>query len=119
MLEWVERTHVDLVIPMTDVTMYLIALHKKEFIRYTKLTIPEFEAFEFVSDKWTLLKHAEQIGILVKDRVVADVAIANQAKHLWPDAFMILLVFLESFGFDSQHHSVALHRERLLIGDLA
>jgi predicted ATP-grasp superfamily ATP-dependent carboligase len=63
LVELVQRTQFDLVIPMTDVTTYLLSLHKKELEAHLTLPVPEFEVFNFVSNKGMLLKHAQEIGI--------------------------------------------------------
>lgn len=65
LLEFVRRTGIDIVIPITDVTTYLISQKKKELQPFTKLPIPEFEAFDFVSNKWAILQHAKEIGIAI------------------------------------------------------
>lgn len=63
LLNFVQQNRVDLVIPMTDVTTYLISQRKEKFQSYTLLPIPDFKNFDFISDKWCLLKHAQEIGI--------------------------------------------------------
>ena len=61
----VRRRHIDVLIPMTDVTTHLVALHKAELEGAVSLPIPDFGAFEFVSDKWKLLKRAQEMGIAI------------------------------------------------------
>lgn len=63
LLNYVSRFQVDLVIPLTDVTTHLVTRRKEEFLRHTRVCLPDFGAFEFVSDKWALLKHAQKIDI--------------------------------------------------------
>src|SRR5882724_11377237 len=67
LIEFLQKTHVDVLLPITDVTTYLIALHRGELERYVRLPIPQFETFDFVSDKWALLKHAKEIGIPIPE----------------------------------------------------
>jgi predicted ATP-grasp superfamily ATP-dependent carboligase len=61
----VRRRHIDMLIPITDVTTHIVALHKAGWEGEVKLPIPDFSAFDFVSDKWKLLKHAQEIGIAI------------------------------------------------------
>jgi hypothetical protein len=43
------------------------------------------------------------------DTVVADVALFDPLENLWPTVGMKLFVLGNLFGFDSDHHSHALH----------
>ena len=52
-----------MVLPITDVTNHIATLHKGELEQYARLPIPDFKAFEFVTDKANLLKRAQEIGI--------------------------------------------------------
>lgn len=61
----VRQHHIDVLIPITDVTSHLVALHKTELSSSVRLPIPDFAAFDFVSDKWKLLERARQIGIAI------------------------------------------------------
>lgn len=63
LLDFLKETSFEMVIPITDVTTHLVLLHKKEFEEYVRLPLPEFETFDFISNKWRLLKHAEEVGI--------------------------------------------------------
>jgi predicted ATP-grasp superfamily ATP-dependent carboligase len=63
LLEFLQRGSVDMVIPMTDVTTYLMTLEGKKFEQYAKFVTPSFDIFDFISNKWAVLKHAEEIGI--------------------------------------------------------
>jgi predicted ATP-grasp superfamily ATP-dependent carboligase len=62
-LEFLQKTSVDVVLPITDLTTHLVLPHKKEIEQHTRLPMPHFEAFDFVSNKWKVLQHAEEIGI--------------------------------------------------------
>ena len=59
----VERERVDLVVPVTDVTTHLVARHQDALRRRAAVAAPPFEAFEIVSNKWSLLHRAAQCGI--------------------------------------------------------
>jgi len=59
----VEREQVDVVIPVTDVTTHLVARSRLAFSDRSATTAPPFEAFDVVSDKWTLLQRAVQSDI--------------------------------------------------------
>jgi predicted ATP-grasp superfamily ATP-dependent carboligase len=59
----VERERVDLVVPVTDVTTHLVARHQDVLRRHAAVAVPPFEAFEAVSNKWSLLQRAAQCGI--------------------------------------------------------
>jgi predicted ATP-grasp superfamily ATP-dependent carboligase len=59
------RRHIDVLIPITDVTTYIVARHKAELEGGVRLPIPDFSAFDFVSDKWKLLKHAQETGMAI------------------------------------------------------
>lgn len=65
MFEFVQEMKVDVLLPMTDVTNYLILERRQELEPYVRLPLPSFESFDFVSNKWTLLKHCGEIGIPV------------------------------------------------------
>ena len=59
----VERERVDLVVPVTDVTTHLVARHQETLRRHAAIAAPPFEAFDLVSNKWSLLQRAAQYGI--------------------------------------------------------
>jgi glycosyltransferase involved in cell wall biosynthesis/predicted ATP-grasp superfamily ATP-dependent carboligase len=63
LLRFLKETQIDVVMPMTDVTNHLISQWREELEPYTRLPIPKFETFDFVSNKWALLKHARTVGI--------------------------------------------------------
>lgn len=63
LLEFVRQARIDMVVPITDVTMHLVLRQKKKLQTYTRLPVTEFEAFDFVSNKWALLKYAQELGI--------------------------------------------------------
>lgn len=63
LLELVERERIDVVVPVTDVTTHSIARNQDAIGRHSAVAVPPFEAFELVSNKWTLLQRAVQCGI--------------------------------------------------------
>jgi predicted ATP-grasp superfamily ATP-dependent carboligase len=63
LIEFLRRTKVDMLIPTTDVTTHLVATHKDEVQMHTKLVVPDFQSFDFVTNKWKLLKYAQELLI--------------------------------------------------------
>ena len=59
----VTSEHIDVVIPVTDVTTYMIARRQEELRSHTAVAAPPFDAFDFVSDKGRLLRHAATRGV--------------------------------------------------------
>ena len=64
-LEFAERERIDVVVPVTDVTTYLVAKNADALSRFSRTTVPPFEAFDFVADKSALLERAATCGIAV------------------------------------------------------
>lgn len=62
-LDVIRRYHIELVMPVTDVTMFLFDRFRKELGPHTKLAMPSSEALRSVLDKRTNLKIAQQLGI--------------------------------------------------------
>jgi len=65
LLKFLRENSVDVLVPITDVTTYLTSMHKEEIEQYTRLPIPAFKSFDFVSNKWKLLRCARRMGIPV------------------------------------------------------
>jgi predicted ATP-grasp superfamily ATP-dependent carboligase len=63
LLNFLQQNGVEVVIPITDVTTNLISQRRVELEPYTQLCVPDFEAFNLVSDKLWLLQHSEELGI--------------------------------------------------------
>lgn len=63
LLAFLRGETVDVLIPITDVTTRIVSLHRAELERYTKTVVPSLESFDLVTDKWTLLKRAEELAI--------------------------------------------------------
>jgi predicted ATP-grasp superfamily ATP-dependent carboligase len=64
-LELAERERIDVVVPVTDVTTYLVAKNAGALSRFSRTAVPPFEAFDFVADKSALLERAATCGIAV------------------------------------------------------
>ena len=61
----IARERPDVVMPVTDVTTYMIARRHGELCQRTAVAAPPFEAFDFASDKGQLLRHAATRGISI------------------------------------------------------
>lgn len=72
LLNFVRESQMDLIVPMTDVTTYLTSRMRKELEPYTRIPIAEFDAFNFVSNKWSLLKDAEERGIPIPSTIFIE-----------------------------------------------
>jgi len=86
LLDFSRKASVDIVLPITDATTYLTSFHKKELEQYTRLPIPEFKTFDFVSNKWMLLRYAQDVGIPIPTTYFIDglqslSAILNQLEY--------------------------------------
>lgn len=62
-LKELKSTDYDLLIPMTDLTAFLVSENKKRLSRYTRIPLPEKEIFQKACDKAELLKLAKTSGI--------------------------------------------------------
>ena len=63
LIEYLRKANIDMLIPITDVTTHIVATHKDEMRTYTTLAVPDFQSFDFVTNKWTLLKYAQDLSI--------------------------------------------------------
>jgi predicted ATP-grasp superfamily ATP-dependent carboligase len=63
LLDFVERERIDVVMPVTDVTTHSVSRTRDALGRHAAIACPSFEAFEFVSDKWRLLRAAARCGL--------------------------------------------------------
>jgi predicted ATP-grasp superfamily ATP-dependent carboligase len=68
----VARERVDVVIPVTDVTTYMVARRQNELREHTAVAAPPFEAFDFVSDKGRLLRQAATCGVSIPRTFFVD-----------------------------------------------
>jgi len=56
-LRFIKEYDINVLFPVTDVTTYLIAQKKKELEEFTKIPLPSFENYTYVSNKYEILKH--------------------------------------------------------------
>ncbi|OLC67494.1 MAG: hypothetical protein AUG06_12085 [Actinobacteria bacterium 13_1_20CM_2_65_11] len=63
LLEFVARERMDVIVPVTDVTTHWISMNQDKLKRHSAVAAPPFEAFDFVTDKWSLLQCAARCGI--------------------------------------------------------
>jgi len=61
--DFVSRERIDVVLPVTDVTMHLVSRNATTLRTRTALAVPSFEAFDFVSDKGRLISWASQCRV--------------------------------------------------------
>jgi predicted ATP-grasp superfamily ATP-dependent carboligase len=79
--ELVTREQVDVIIPVTDVTTYMVARRQEVLRQHTCVAAPPFDAFDFVSDKGRLLRHAATRGIAIPRTFFVD-GVANVQRIL-------------------------------------
>lgn len=63
LIDFAARERVDVVMPVTDVSTHSVCRIQDVLSRHAALAVPGLEAFDFVSNKWRLLKCAEQHGL--------------------------------------------------------
>jgi predicted ATP-grasp superfamily ATP-dependent carboligase len=63
LLDLVRPGHVDVVVPVTDVAMRAIAANQRVLGQHCALACPPFEAYEAMTDKWSLVQRADACGI--------------------------------------------------------
>ena len=61
--DFVARERIDVVLPVTDVTMHLVSRSAPGLTARTALPVPPFDAFDFISDKGRLVEWAAQCGV--------------------------------------------------------
>jgi predicted ATP-grasp superfamily ATP-dependent carboligase len=72
LIDFLRREKVDVVVPVTDVTMHSICGNQDAIGRHAALAIPPFDAFTFVSNKGKLLEAAGRCGIPIPRTHVVD-----------------------------------------------
>ena len=60
---FVASERIDVVLPVTDVTMHLVSRRASALAPFTALPVPPFDAFDFVSDKGELVEWAARCGV--------------------------------------------------------
>ena len=61
--DFVARERIDVVLPVTDVTMHLVSRSAPALWQKTALPVPSFDAFDFVSNKGRLVEWAARRGV--------------------------------------------------------
>ena len=72
LLNFVRREHVDVIVPVTDVTTHLVTANQEALHHYSALAAPPFEAFEAITNKWTLLDRAARCGVPVAGTTLVE-----------------------------------------------
>jgi predicted ATP-grasp superfamily ATP-dependent carboligase len=70
--DFVARERIDVVLPVTDVTMHLVSRSAAALQPQTALAVPPFDVFDFVSDKGRLVEWAAQCGVRTPRTVLVD-----------------------------------------------
>jgi predicted ATP-grasp superfamily ATP-dependent carboligase len=85
-----EKNNYDLVIPMEEETLLLLAQHKEEFAPVARLPLPPYETIVRARDKGWLLQHASQQGIPIpKTMVTQDMMDPDAVKDTIPRPWVI------------------------------
>ena len=63
LLEFVAREHVDVLLPVTDVTTHSVCALQDRLAAHTALAVPPFDAFEMVTHKGRLVEYAASLGV--------------------------------------------------------
>ena len=80
----------DLVMPMEEETLLLLAQHRREFPPVARLPVPPYEALVRVRDKGWLLQHASRQGIPIpRTAWVGDMAALSTIKETIPPPWVI------------------------------
>jgi predicted ATP-grasp superfamily ATP-dependent carboligase len=84
------KSNYDLVIPMEEETLLLLARHREEFAPVARLPIPPYEAIVKVRDKGWLMQHASQMRIPIPRTVwVKDMEELYTIKETIPPPWVI------------------------------
>jgi len=70
--DFVVREHVDVVMPVTDVTTRAVCANQARLERHCALAVPPFGAFELVTNKARLLEYAASCGVPIPRTHVVD-----------------------------------------------
>jgi predicted ATP-grasp superfamily ATP-dependent carboligase len=65
LLDFVRRERVSVVVPVTDVTTYLVSRNRRVLLPHAAVAAPSFEAFDAVADKSLLVDRAIAAGVPV------------------------------------------------------
>lgn len=72
LLGMVVREKFDMLVPISDLAMQLIAERRDEFDQHTIIPAPQLSAYEAVSDKYRLMKRAQQLGVPIPDTLFVE-----------------------------------------------
>ena len=64
---YVRTNRVDVVMPVAEVTSYLVARNRRTLEAYSAVAGASFEAFDEVADKWAVLQRASAAGIAIPE----------------------------------------------------
>jgi predicted ATP-grasp superfamily ATP-dependent carboligase len=60
---------VDALFPISDIAMHVIGPNKSEFERHTRMPIPDHRVFEAISDKYNLMRLAQDLDVAIPDTI--------------------------------------------------
>jgi predicted ATP-grasp superfamily ATP-dependent carboligase len=63
LLDFTSRHRVDVLLPVTDVAMHSVCARQQELRSLCRLAVPTFAAFDLVTNKATLLEHAQRCDV--------------------------------------------------------
>src|SRR5262245_15227978 len=81
LLDFIEREHVDVVLPVTDVTTHAVCTNQDQIREQAALAVPPLDAFERVSDKGMLLEHAARVGVPIPGTHFVD-GLSRLREHM-------------------------------------
>lgn len=104
--EELKESNYDIVLPMEEETLLLLARHREEFAPVARLPIPPYETIVKVRDKGWLLQHAAQQGVPIPRTVwVKDLAELATISKVIPGPWVIKpRVSSGSFGIAYVEH---------------
>jgi predicted ATP-grasp superfamily ATP-dependent carboligase len=82
LLGFVRRGEADVIVPVTDVAMAAVTANQDALRHHCRLACPPFSAFEAVTDKWSLVRRARELGVPVPRTRFVDGA---SGVHRLPD----------------------------------
>ena len=65
LIDFLARENVDVVVPVTDVTTHAMCANQDAIRQHSAVALPPFDAFDLVSNKWTLLTWAARCGVRI------------------------------------------------------
>jgi len=63
--EFVRAKHIDVVLPMTDITTMVITQHRHEFEPHAAVPVPSFDVIAKAADKVHVIRSAERLGVAI------------------------------------------------------